>query len=162
MHPWGLEAVEQVQAEGPVERHFDRRFTDDEAVHWYETFPRHGRFRRGAILGTSSLVLEARILETNLDLHATFFDISDGALARRRELLGSRFPGRVATEAADLNFVELPANAYDASSSSRTTSGSRGSSSRRRSGASTNTSSTGTGSGRGCPSARSTGSIPRT
>jgi SAM-dependent methyltransferase len=119
-HPAGLEAVEITQSEGPVDRYVNRRFTGDERVHWYETIARHGPFRRGAILGTSSLVLERRILETNPSLQVTFFDIADGALARREELFRERFPGRVSTQVADLNFVELPPDTYDLIVSSST------------------------------------------
>ena len=66
------------------------------------------------------MVLESRILEDNPALHVTFFDISEGALERRRELLGRRYPGRVETRVADLNFVELPSAAYDMIASSST------------------------------------------
>jgi SAM-dependent methyltransferase len=65
------------------------------------------------VLGLSALRVESEILATNPSLHLTFMDISPGSLARRAEILGARFPGRVATEVADLNFVELPANTYD-------------------------------------------------
>jgi SAM-dependent methyltransferase len=119
-HRLGLEAVEKQQVEGPVDRYHNQRFCGDPHIHWYETIAARGRFRRGAILGTSSLVLEARILESNPGLHVTFFDISAGALERRRELLGGRFPGRVSTCVADLNFVQLPAAAYDVIASSST------------------------------------------
>jgi SAM-dependent methyltransferase len=113
MHPQGLEAVQSNLDEGPVDRRFNLRFAGSEGVRWWETIARHGGFRRGAVLGTSSLVVEGRILETNPQLHLTFFDISEGALARRESTLGSRFPGRVATRVADLNFVELPASEFD-------------------------------------------------
>jgi len=39
--------------------------------------------------------------------------LSPGSLARRSEILGARFPGRVETVRADLNFVELPPDTYD-------------------------------------------------
>ncbi len=119
-HPSGLEAVEKQQEEGPVDRYHNQRFSGDPTVPWYETIARRRAFRRGAILGTSSLVLESRILEDNPTLHVTFFDISEGALERRQELLGGRYPGRVDTRVADLNFVELPSAAYDLIASSST------------------------------------------
>jgi SAM-dependent methyltransferase len=119
-HPWGLEAVERRHEQGPVDRYQNERFSGDPGVPWYETIARRGSFRRAAVLGTSSLVLESRILEQNPALHVTFFDISEGALERRRELLGTRFPGRVVTRVADLNFLELPAGAYDVIASSST------------------------------------------
>jgi SAM-dependent methyltransferase len=40
-------------------------------------------------------------------------DLADGSLARRADILGARFPGRVATRRADLNFVELEPASYD-------------------------------------------------
>jgi SAM-dependent methyltransferase len=113
MHPQGLEAVQSKLDEGPIDRGVNLRFAGSETVRWWETIARHGTFRRGAVLGTSSLVLEARILETNPELHLTFYDISEGALARREAALANRFGGRVATVAADLNFVELSAEAFD-------------------------------------------------
>lgn len=120
MHPFSLEAVEKVQDPGPVDRYFNWRFTDRKGVSWYEAIHQFGPFRSGAVLGTSSLTLEGRILETNPTLHLTIFDISDGPLERRRETLGKRFPGRVATQTADLNFIDLPANTYDVIVSSST------------------------------------------
>jgi SAM-dependent methyltransferase len=120
MHPFSLEAVEKTQDPGPVDRYFNRRFTDRKGVSWYETIHQQGVFRAGAFLGTSSLTLEGRILETNPSLHLTIFDISDGPLERRRETLGKRFPGRVATQVADLNFIDLPAGTYDLIVSSST------------------------------------------
>jgi SAM-dependent methyltransferase len=70
------------------------------------------------ILGLSSLRVEAEILASNPSMHVTFMDISPGSLARRAEMLGARFPGRVATVCADLNFAELERNAYDCIASS--------------------------------------------
>lgn len=119
-HAWGLEAVEQVQAEGPVDFYFNERFTGDKNVPWYETVARRGTFRRGAMLGTSSMIREARILETNPALHMTFFDISEGPLQRRLDLLGKRFPGRVQIQVADLNFVEFQPDQFDLIASSST------------------------------------------
>jgi SAM-dependent methyltransferase len=120
MHPWGLESVEQTHREGAVERYWSRRFTGDENLHWYEAIARHGTFRRGAILGTSSLGRERRILETNPELQVTFLDVSEGGLERRRQALLQQFPGRVDTRVADLNFVELEPQGYDLIVSSST------------------------------------------
>ena len=121
VQPGSLEDVDtQAQVPGPVDRYVNARFTGDERVPWEETIARYGRFRRGAILGTSSLRLEARILDTNPDLHVTFFDLAAGGLARRAETLGRRFPGRVATCAADLNFLALEPGAFDLVVSSST------------------------------------------
>jgi SAM-dependent methyltransferase len=119
-HPFGLETTEKLFAEGPIDRYVNRRFTGNPRVHWTETVARWGTFRRGLLLGTSSLTAEARLLETNPTLHLTVLDISPGALARREQAFGKRFPGRTATEVADLNFVTFDGGAYDliASSSS--------------------------------------------
>lgn len=119
VHPCSLEATEGVD-EGPIDRYTNRRFTGDETRHWYESVAERGTFRRGALLGTSSLTQEARILETNPLLHLTFYDVSASTLKRREEVLGQRFPGRVATRVADLNFVELSPNSYDVVLSSST------------------------------------------
>jgi SAM-dependent methyltransferase len=113
-HPYGLEAIEQrYPNDGPVERNANVRFTSDARMRWYETIPRYGEFRDGLLLGTSALTTEARILESNPSLTLTIVDISEGALVRRQEALGTRFPGRIQTELADLNFLELSAGAYD-------------------------------------------------
>jgi SAM-dependent methyltransferase len=120
MHPFSLEAVEKTQDPGPVDCYFNRCFTGSEGQGWYEIIHRHGPFRRGAVLGTSSLTLEGRILETNPSLHLTIFDISDGPLERRRETLGKRFPGRVATQTGDLNFLQLAPESFDVVISSST------------------------------------------
>src|SRR5690242_21346001 len=103
-HPYGLESLEKTQRfDGPVDRYTNARFTGDPAVPWEATVCRHGDFRRGLLLGTSMLAVESRILETNPRLHLTIVDLSPGALARRADVLGTRFPGRVETMVADLN-----------------------------------------------------------
>jgi len=112
-HMFGLESLERTQADGPAERWMNLRFTGERGTPWEATIARYGRFRRGLVLGTSALGVEARLLATNPELHLTFVDISAGALARRGEQLGARFPGRVRTQAADLNFAALPAETYD-------------------------------------------------
>ncbi len=111
--PYALEAIEERFADGPVDRYTNARFTGDRNVGWHRTIARHGPFRRGLVLGLSALRVEGEILETNPGLHLTFMDISPGSLARRAEILGARFPGRVETIRADLNFAELPRDAYD-------------------------------------------------
>jgi SAM-dependent methyltransferase len=111
--PFALESLEERFSEGPVDRYTNERFTGDRRVGWHQTIQRHGPFRRGLVLGLSALRLEGEILATNPELHLTFLDLSDGSLARRAEILGARFPGRVATRSADLNFVELEPESYD-------------------------------------------------
>lgn len=115
VHPYGLESIEQhFPNDGPVERNANLRFTGDAGTHWYDVIPRYGPFRNGLLLGTSALNTEARILESNPSLVLTIVDISPGALARREAGLGARFPGRVHTQVADFNFLDLPSDAYDA------------------------------------------------
>ena len=113
-HPFSLEAQELKQGfDDTIDRYTNARFTGDPDLPWERTICRHGRFRRGLILGTSMMSVEARILESNPDLHVVFIDLSEGALERRRTLLGPRFPGRVATRAADLNFLDIEPKTYD-------------------------------------------------
>lgn len=113
MVPYALESLEQRFGEGPVDQYTNQRFTGDRARGWQQTIARHGPFRSGLVLGLSSLRVEGEILTTNPGLHLTFMDISAGSLARRAEVLGGRFPGRVDTVCADLNFVELEPASYD-------------------------------------------------
>ena len=112
-HPFGLEETQKQFRDGFFERCVNQRFTGDPRTHWTETISRWGTFRRGLVLGTSSLLWEARILETNPGLHLLFVDISPGAVQRRATVLGERFPGRVETATMDLNFADLPAETYD-------------------------------------------------
>lgn len=108
-----LESLERCFADGPFERYVNRRFTGDPDLHWWDTIASAGPFSRGVVLGTSALTIEDEILASNPGLHLTFVDISPGALARRAEELGRKYPGRVETVTADLNFVELPRGEYD-------------------------------------------------
>ncbi|MCW5893273.1 MAG: class I SAM-dependent methyltransferase [bacterium] len=112
-HPYGLETIEARQQPGPVDRYTNEQYTGDPRVPWHRTIARYGRFRRGLMLGTSGLGLEAEILATNPDLHLTFVDLSEGPLVRRMAQLGARFPGRVAVRTADLNFLTLDVGTYD-------------------------------------------------
>lgn len=120
IHPDGMEAMERLQLPGPIDRYINRRFTGDQHTPWYHHFGRGRTFRRGACLGTSSLTIEAGILTSNPALHLTFFELSAGAAERRQTALGSRFPGRVATQVADLNFLTLPRRGFDLIVSSST------------------------------------------
>jgi SAM-dependent methyltransferase len=113
---------EVVDSLGPsvVEAAANRRFTGDSSTRWYETIAARGDFREALFLGTSAIGQDARILEMNPRLHATFCDIAAGSLERWQRELESRFPGRIDTRVEDLNFVELPVNAYDLVISSST------------------------------------------
>src|SRR5262249_29884480 len=119
-HPYGLETLETIESGGPIERYNNARLTGDPRVPWYDTIPGYGTFRRGLVLGTSAMTVEARILETNPSLHLTFVDISPGAVGRRAEVLGARFRGRVGSVVTDLNFLELEPGCYDLIVSSAT------------------------------------------
>jgi SAM-dependent methyltransferase len=119
-HPFGLEETQKRFRDGLNERYVNARFTGEAGTHWSETLARWGTFRRGLVLGTSSLKWEARLLSLNPDLRLHFLDLSPGAVERRAVVLGDRFPGRVSTAAADLNFVDLPAETYDLVVSSST------------------------------------------
>ncbi len=113
MHPYGLESLETKLDDGPTDLYQNERFTGNRNTYWFETIPTRGTFRRGLVLGTSSLTVEGGILRTNPGVHLTFVDISQGALDRRNEALGKKFPGRVATLLADMNFIELDPSSYD-------------------------------------------------
>ena len=111
--PFGMDAWWDREPTGPVERYTNERFTGDPAVRWNETIPRYGTFRRGLVLGASALTLEASLLEQNPDAQLTFVDLTEATLERRRQELGTRFPARVATWVADLNFIALPPDTFD-------------------------------------------------
>ncbi len=96
-----------------TDAYFNERFTGDKNVAWFETIPRYGTFRRGCALGAGGPEQRARILEQNPGLHLTVHDVSEESLATLERRLAGRFPDRVTTKQADLNFVELPDNAYD-------------------------------------------------
>lgn len=113
VHPFSLEAFEGGFGEGPADRYTNLRFTGDRRVPWCDVVARYGPFHDGLALGTGELHVEARILETNPTLRLTFVDLSAGALARRERTLGARFPGRVTTRLADLNFLDLAPESLD-------------------------------------------------
>ncbi|MCW5889779.1 MAG: class I SAM-dependent methyltransferase [bacterium] len=113
VHPFSLEAFEGHFGEGHADRYTNLRFTGDRAVPWCDVVVRYGPFHDGLALGTGELHVEARILESNPTLRLTFVDLSAGALARRERTLGARFPGRVTTRLADLNFLDLAPESLD-------------------------------------------------
>jgi SAM-dependent methyltransferase len=112
-HPLGIESPWEHTPEQVTDRYVNERYTGSPDVRWEDTVHRHGPFRRGLALGTSGIEQEARLLTSNAELHLTFVDLSPGALARRQQLLEPRFPGRVATMVANLNFLELGEESYD-------------------------------------------------
>ena len=111
---WNRPHLFNLDVELPViDPYRSERFTGDANVTWYEAIPRYGSFQRGCVLGTGALREISRLLEQNADLHVTLYDISSESLARRERELRTRFPGRVDTQQADLNFAELPVDSYD-------------------------------------------------
>jgi SAM-dependent methyltransferase len=119
-HAWSLEENEKHYRPGRTERYVNERFTGDPDTHWSETVARWGTFRRGLVLGTSSLKAETRLLATNPDLRVVFLDLSATAVGRRVQVLEERFPGRLSMATGDLNFVDLPPDTYDVVVSSST------------------------------------------
>jgi hypothetical protein len=73
--------------ERPAQLHYNRRFTGDENVRWFETIHKYGDFKRGLILGAAGMMRETYILEHNPSLHLTFMDISPGAVEKRKAQL---------------------------------------------------------------------------
>src|SRR5262249_46284248 len=120
VHPLSLEATELEFKGGPVDRYVNTRFTGDAHTDWVETIPRWGSFRRGLLLGASSPNRQTRMLEVTPRLHVPLIDLSAGPAERRAAALAARFPGRVASRTADLNFVELAPEGYDLIVSSST------------------------------------------
>ena len=111
---WDRPHIYSLDAEIPViDRFTNERFTGDEKISWVETIRTYGAFRRGCALGTGVLREWLPLLEQNPSLHVTLYDISGESLAKRERELCQRFPGRVSTQQADLNFAELPSEAYD-------------------------------------------------
>jgi SAM-dependent methyltransferase len=110
---YSLESVEKVQADGPYERYVNGRLTGNSKVSWEMTISRYGDFRRGLVLGMGAPSAEERILRHNPDLHLTLVDISEGPLQRHHRFLTRKYPGRVETRLADLNFIELDSCTYD-------------------------------------------------
>lgn len=115
-----LETVEALDPDNDIARYTNERLTGDPRTPWYATIARTGPYRRGLFLGTSGMAQDAYILETNPDLQVTICDISSGSLERWQRVLGEKFPGRVTTKTADLNFAEFEPDAYDLIVSSST------------------------------------------
>lgn len=114
---WDTTPIHIVDGDNPppasMRRYSNEQVTGDSNTEWYDVIQRYGTFRRGLVLGTGNLTEEGKILRSNPLLHLTFTDISGKALAKREQGLAADFPGRVATQQVDLNFIELPKNAYD-------------------------------------------------
>jgi SAM-dependent methyltransferase len=93
--------------------YLNKSFTGNKLLSWYASFPRYGTFGKGCTIGLGWLDHDREILKSNPQLHLTFTDISPESLAQRESILEHEFPCRIAVQQTDLNFIELPENAYD-------------------------------------------------
>ena len=99
---------------GPAfQRYINERLTGDPEKLWYQTIGDEGEFTRGCVFGAGPGKVEEHLLGRHPQLHLTIFDISGEALGRLQRRLDDQFPGRAETRKQDLNFVDLPAGAYD-------------------------------------------------
>lgn len=96
-----------------VAAYLNGRMTGHAGRQWFETTVDYGDFRWGCVLGAGPGRVESHLLSQHERLHLTVYDISGGSLARLRERMDQEFPGRFETRQEDLNFVTLPAEAYD-------------------------------------------------
>lgn len=114
---WSREHIFGADIEGARDSSFNRytnaRFTGDASRFWYETISAFGPFRKGLVLGAGGVSQEADILQSNPDVHLTFYDLTPEQTTARQEHLSPRFANRFVAESVDLNFVEIPSNTYD-------------------------------------------------
>ena len=110
---FGTKLAIALPADSPLEAYANRRFTGDPNLRWYDSIPSYGHFKTGLFFGVSDVEFESHILKSNPDLSVTFLDISEESLEARERVLSKRFPGRVQTQLADLNFAELEPDKYD-------------------------------------------------
>lgn len=96
-----------------VQRYLNERFTGDPEKLWYETIGDEGEFTKGVVFGAGPGHVEEHLLGRHPQLHLTILDISGEALGRVQERLDQQYPGRAETRQQDLNFVDLPEEAYD-------------------------------------------------
>ena len=96
-----------------IQRYLNERFTGDPDKLWYQTIGDEGEFANGCVFGAGPGQVEEQLLKRHPQLHLTIFDISGDALGRLQGRLDEQYPGRAETRQQDLNFVELPAKAYD-------------------------------------------------
>jgi SAM-dependent methyltransferase len=100
-------------ASGPIKRYYNRRFTGDENIPWFETVARRGPFRRGLVLGCGGLSQEQSLVASLPGVPLTFCDIDEAGLDRRRRTLDPQGSGDISTAVTDLNFAEFPPDTYD-------------------------------------------------
>lgn len=96
-----------------LQSYLNERMTGDPNREWFETIADYGEFQHGCVLGAGPGFVETHLLAKHPQLRLMIHDISRGALQRLHTRLERDFPGRSETQQVDLNFVELPADAYD-------------------------------------------------
>jgi SAM-dependent methyltransferase len=103
-----------------VRRFLNASYTGDPDVGWLEHLIARGPFRRAAMLGSTGGIYERLWQRSSGSRYLAVYEISDGVIARTRVALRGRrlglpWPSReVRFVRADLNFVRLPADSYDA------------------------------------------------
>ena len=99
---------------GPaVQRYVNERLTGDAEKLWYQTIGDEGEFTSGCVFGAGPGQVEEDLLARHPQVQLTIFDISGEALSRLQTRLDERYAGRAETRQQDLNFVDLPTEAYD-------------------------------------------------
>ena len=96
-----------------VQRYLNERYTGDPDKLWYETIGDEGEFTNGCVFGAGPGQVEEHLLGRHPQLRLTILDISGDALSRLQKRLDQQYPGRAETRQQDLNFVDLPTQAYD-------------------------------------------------
>ncbi len=96
-----------------AQRYVNERRTGDPDKLWYEMIGDEGEFTNGCVFGAGPGLIEESLLQRHPRLHLTIFDISGEALSRLQTRLDEQYPGRAETRKQDLNFVDLPSEAYD-------------------------------------------------
>ena len=96
-----------------IQRYRNERYTGDPEKLWYQTIGDEGEFTNGCVFGAGPGKVEEYLLGRHPKLRLTIFDLSSETLARSQRRLDEQYPGRVEMRHQDLNFVDLPAGAYD-------------------------------------------------
>lgn len=113
---WGVEAASQAQ-QTPPDWRFHRRLRHNLLMHTADIDALLGHIQPGMRtleLGCSSGWLTLAMAQRGA--HATGIDVSDAALRIARDYYAQvrdETPGEVEYEAADLNYLDLPASTYD-------------------------------------------------
>ena len=96
-----------------IQRYLNERLAGGPDKLWHQTIGDEGEFTNGCIFGAGPGEVEEHLLARHPRLNLIIFDISGDALARLQSRLDQTFPGRAVTQKQDLNFVDLPDEAYD-------------------------------------------------